>query len=61
MRNSLSDQEKRVKWIRSWPTQIILAANMIRWTKGSEYAIMAGRGDVQVDEHHPEFNNLENF
>ena len=34
---------------------------MIRWTKGSEKAIMAGKGDIETDEKHPEFNNLENF
>lgn len=34
---------------------------MIRWTKGAEKSIMCGRGDLETDEKHPQFNNLEKF
>jgi dynein heavy chain len=61
MRDSLFDQQKRTTWVRAWPAQIILGVNMIRWTKGSEKAIMTGKGDIDTDEKHPEYNNLENY
>ena len=61
MRDSLMDPQKRTNWVRVWPAQIVLGVNMIRWTKGSEKAIMTGRGDIESEEKHPEFNNLENF
>ena len=40
MKASHSDVDtKRVQWVRKWPAQIVLAVNMIRWTRGSEAAI----------------------
>jgi dynein heavy chain len=38
-KDSLSDQTERVKWVRKWPAQTVLAVNMIRWTEGAEHAI----------------------
>ena len=34
---------------------------MINWTKGAERSIMCGRGDIETDEKHPQYNNLSNF
>lgn len=38
-KDSLNDQTERVKWVRKWPAQTVLAVNMIRWTEGAEHAI----------------------
>ncbi|CAD8115295.1 unnamed protein product [Paramecium sonneborni] len=35
----LDNDTKRVVWVRKWPAQIVLAVNMIRWTRGSEASI----------------------
>jgi len=33
------DKTARTKWVQKWPGQIVLAINMMRWTKGAESAI----------------------
>lgn len=34
-KDSLADTTERVKWVRKWPAQTILAVNMIRWTESA--------------------------
>lgn len=38
-KDSLNDPTDRVKWVRKWPAQTVLAVNMIRWTNGAQQAI----------------------
>jgi dynein heavy chain len=38
-KDSLNDPTERVKWVRKWPAQTVLAVNMMRWTEGAEHAI----------------------
>lgn len=57
----VDEQTKRTEWVRKWPAQIVLAVNMMRWTRGAEKSIMSARGDIEHDEKHPEFNNLSSF
>lgn len=38
-KDSILDTTERVKWVRKWPAQTVLAVNMIRWTDLAEQAI----------------------
>lgn len=38
-KDAISDTTERVKWVRKWPAQTVLAVNMIRWTDLAEQAI----------------------
>lgn len=38
-KDSIADTTERVKWVRKWPAQTVLAVNMIRWTDLAEQAI----------------------
>lgn len=38
-KQSIADQTERVKWVRNWPAQTVLAVNMLRWTEKAEEAI----------------------
>jgi len=44
--NALIDEHTdRTKWVQNWPGQVVLAVNMIRWTRGAEFSILNGRPD----------------
>ena len=38
-KDAILDTTERVKWVRKWPAQTVLAVNMIRWTDLAEQAI----------------------
>ncbi|EAS04067.1 axonemal dynein heavy chain (macronuclear) [Tetrahymena thermophila SB210] len=61
-------QTARTKWIQKWPGQIVLAVNMMRWTRGAEIAIINGKGggeDLEINEYNQglsiNFNNLKEY
>ena len=53
----LDDKIPRNQWVQKWPGQIVLAINMMRWTRGAEISIMLGEGK----NDYYNFNNLKEF
>jgi dynein heavy chain len=38
----IDEKTIRNKWVLKWPGQVVLAVNMMRWTRGAEIAIING-------------------
>ena len=58
-KESIQDEDiPRRKWVCKWPGQTVLAVNMLRWTKGAEFAILRNK---QEDEKRGYFSNLKKF
>ncbi|EGR32288.1 hypothetical protein IMG5_089580 [Ichthyophthirius multifiliis] len=51
------NQSERIQWINKWPSQIVLAVNMLNWTYYSEQAI--NNNNIQL--FNLEFNTLKQY
>ena len=50
-KESLADEDiPRTQWVLKWPAQVVLAVNMMRWTRDSEAAIFAQKRGEDVKE-----------
>lgn len=50
----------RTDWVQKWPGQVVLAVNMVRWTRGAENAIINSKGD-EVDDGIYTYANLSDY
>ena len=59
---SFKDTTERTKWVRNWPSMIVLAVNMIKWTAFSEIAIVnQNRSKEEIEEDERKKKNADAF
>lgn len=56
----IDESTARTDWVQKWPGQVVLAVNMVRWTRGAENAILNGKGE-EVDDGAHTYANLAEY
>ncbi|KAL4494234.1 hypothetical protein ABPG73_018753, partial [Tetrahymena malaccensis] len=56
----IDESTARNDWVQKWAGQVVLAVNMVRWTRGAENAILNSRGD-EVDDGIYTYSNLADY
>ena len=60
-KNAIVDESTaRTVWVQKYPGQVVLAVNMVRWTRGAENAILNSRGD-DIEDGIYTYSNLSDY